>query len=202
MMRNQLFNRKILFSLLAVVMCFGFTAMSYGQATVSVEPAEVESPAAGENLEISINISGGADVAGYQVTVNFDPTALSYVSSADGGYLPTGAFPVPAVQGDGSVTVSAAAIGNVSEGDGTLATITFEVVEVKASTIGLSGVIISDSTSAALDVTTADSMVTAPAEAPAADDTAADDTADDAADDAADDTADDATDDAADDAAG
>ena len=48
MMRNQLFNRKALFSLLAVVMCFGFTAMSYGQAVVSVEPAEVESPAAGE----------------------------------------------------------------------------------------------------------------------------------------------------------
>ena len=29
-MKDQLFNRKILFSLLAVVMCLGFTAMSYG----------------------------------------------------------------------------------------------------------------------------------------------------------------------------
>ena len=29
-MKNQLFNRKNLFSLLAVVMCLGWTAMSYG----------------------------------------------------------------------------------------------------------------------------------------------------------------------------
>ena len=48
-MKDQLFSRKILFSLLAVVMCLGFTAMSYGQAVVSVDPAEVESPAAGKN---------------------------------------------------------------------------------------------------------------------------------------------------------
>ena len=84
-MKDQLFNRKILFSLLAVVMCLGFTAMSYGAAVISVEPAEVESPAAGEELMVSINIMGGEGVAGYQVTVNFDPTALSYVSAANAG---------------------------------------------------------------------------------------------------------------------
>ena len=48
-MKDQLFNRKALFSLLAVVMCLGFTAMSYGAAIVSVDPATVESPAAGNN---------------------------------------------------------------------------------------------------------------------------------------------------------
>ena len=80
-MKDQLFNRKALFSLLAVVMCLGFTAMSYGAAVVSVDPAEVESPAAGEQLMVNINIMGGEGVAGYQVTVNFDSTALSYVSS-------------------------------------------------------------------------------------------------------------------------
>ena len=79
-MKNQLFNGKVLFSLLAVVMCLGFTAMSYGQAAVSVDPAEVESPAVGEQLMVNINITGGEGVAGYQVTVNFDATALSYVS--------------------------------------------------------------------------------------------------------------------------
>ena len=54
LMKDQLFNRKVLFSLLAVVMCVGFTAMSYGQAVVSVDPAEVESPAAGEELMVNI----------------------------------------------------------------------------------------------------------------------------------------------------
>ena len=161
MMRNQLFNGKVLFSLLAVVMCFGFTAMSYGQATVSVEPAEVESPAAGEGLTISVNIAGGIDVAGYQVTVNFDPTALSYVSSANADYLPAGAFATPATTTDSSVTLGAASLGGAAAAaDGTLATVTFEVVEAKASAISLTGVLISDATANALDVTTADGMVT------------------------------------------
>ena len=104
-MRNQLFNRKVFFSLLAVVMFLGLTAMSYGQAVVSVEPAEVESPAAGEELMVSINISGGADVAGYQLTVNFDPTALSYVSGGNADYLP-GQF-VPPIVSDNSVGLAA-----------------------------------------------------------------------------------------------
>ncbi len=176
MMRNQFFNRKILFSVLAVVMCLGFTAMSYGQATVSVEPAEVESPAAGEELTVSINIAGGADVAGYQVTLNFDPTALSYVSRKNADYLPEGSFEVPAVLVEGgdtidessvtidesSVTIAATSLtGPASDVDGTLATVTFEVVAAKASTIGLTGVIISDAAGQALEVATImDGMVT------------------------------------------
>ena len=68
-MKDQLFNRKILFSLLTVVTCLGFTAMSYGAAVVSVDPATVESPAVGEQLMVNINIAGGEGVAGYQVDV-------------------------------------------------------------------------------------------------------------------------------------
>ena len=172
-MRNQLFNRKVLFSLLAVVMCLGFTAMSYGQAVVSVEPAEVESPAAGEQLMVSINIMGGAGVAGYQLTVNFDPTALSYVSSGNADYLPAGAFAVPVVATENSVTIAATSLtGAAADADGTLATVTFEVVEAKASTIGLSNVTLADAAASALDVTTADSMVTVVgAEEPAAEET-------------------------------
>ena len=169
MMRNQLLNRKVLFSLLAVVMCLGFTAMSYGQAVVSVEPAEVESPAAGEELMVSINIAGGADVAGYQVTVSFDPTALSYVSGGNADYLPTGAFAVPVSATDSSVTIAATSLaGAAPDADGTLATVAFEVVEAKASTISIA-VVLSDAAASALEVTAADGMVTvAGAEEPAA----------------------------------
>ena len=182
-MKDQLFNRKIFFSLLAVVMCFGFTAMSYGQAVVSVDPAEVESPAAGEELMVNVNIMGGADVAGYQVHVNFDTTALEYVSSANGDYvsdvLLSDAGTV-ADASDGNFQMYAAAKpGVVSVGDGVLATVTFKVLEAKASAISLTDVIISDSTSAPLEITIEDGMVTvagaepapaeeAPAEEPAA----------------------------------
>ena len=80
-MNIQLNNRKILFSLLAVIMCFGITAYSYGAATVSIDPATQESPAVGEQLTININIAGGEGVAGGQATVNYDNTALEYVSA-------------------------------------------------------------------------------------------------------------------------
>ncbi len=197
-MKDQLFNRKFLFSLLAVVMCFGFTAMSYGQAVVSVDPAEVESPAVGEELVVSINITGGEGVVGYQATVNFDPTALEYVSAANADYLPVGAFPVVTPGGDGSVLVGAGGATPAADMDGTLATVTFTVVEAKPSTIGLTDVLLSDATAAALEVTTMDGMVTVDGAGPAADDDAA---ADDAATD--DDDADDAaTEDATEDAAG
>ena len=160
MMRNQLFNRKVLFSLLAVVMCLGFTAMSYGQAVLSVEPAEVESPAAGEELMVSINIAGGAGVAGYQVTVNFDATALSYDSIAyNDDYI---AEP-PALLGGVETTDSSVrfiGLGDAPDGDHTLATITFTVVEAKASSISLTDVLVSGAGGVALDSSTMDSMIT------------------------------------------
>ena len=173
-MKDQLFNRKILFSLLAVVMCLGFTAMSYGQVVVSVDPATVESPAAGEQLMVNINITGGENVGGFQVTVNFDPTALSYVSMADGGYLAEGAGPPTLVTEDpnstGSLEVTGLSLVGLTltpvDGDGTLITVTFEVVEAKASAIGLT-VLVSDATGTEVESTSEDGMVTAPAAAPA-----------------------------------
>ena len=181
-MKDQLFNRKILFSLLAVVMCLGFTAMSYGQAVVSVDPAEVESPAAGEELMVNINITGGAGVAGYNATISFDSTALSFVSSEIGDYL-TGAFPVPAkVSDDGNSVLIGATTLPVTpvDGDGTLAMVTFEVIEAKASTIGLVDVVLSDADADSLEATTMDGMVTVASAEPAPAEDAAADTTDDA----------------------
>ncbi len=165
-MKTQLFNRRVLFSLLAVAMCFGLTGLSYGAATVSVDPATMDSPAVGEQFTVNINIAGGAGVAGYQVDVNFDSSALKYVSSANSDYLPAGAFAVPAKESAGSVQLAATSLAGTADGDGTLATVTFEVVEVKASSISLSGVIVSDATAMALDVTTADGAITVPAPDP------------------------------------
>ena len=63
---------------------------------VSISPASVESPAVGGQFTVSLEIQGGQNVAGYQVTVAFDTSALRYVSSANSDYLPAGAFFVPA----------------------------------------------------------------------------------------------------------
>ena len=149
----------------------GFTALSYGAATVSVDPATVDSPAVGEQLAVNINIAGGTGVGGFQAQINYDSTALSYVSAAKGDYLPgdpaAGTFFPILKPGDSNVVIGGTSIGaGTGEGDGTLATVTFEVVEVKASAITLTGVIVSDANGASLAVTTADGAVTVPAPEP------------------------------------
>ena len=83
-------------------------------------------------------------MVGYQATVRFDATALRYIESSTSDYLPLGAFVVPpAVNGNSVKLVSAALIG-ASDGDGTLATLTFEVVAARTSTMSLSDVLLAD----------------------------------------------------------
>ena len=128
--------------------------------TVSTSPASVVSPAVGEQLELSLKITGGEAVAGYQATVQFDDTALRYVSGANGDYLPAGAFFVePKVEGN-LIKLNAASLAGESNGDGTLATLTFEVVAAKASTLILSDVLLTNSAGEAFVPTVENAEIT------------------------------------------
>ena len=114
-------------------------------AVVSISPSPVASPVIGEQLTLNLNITAGKAVAGYQVTVQFDPTALRYVESNNGDYLPAGAFFVPPVINGNRVKLASTVLTGISNGDGTLATLTFEVVAAKASTLTLTDVLLADS---------------------------------------------------------
>ena len=121
------------------------TEVSTTDATVNISPASVAATAVGEQIEFSLNITNGEAVAGYQATVQFDTTALRYVSSANGDYLPDGAFFVkPVVEGN-LIKLNAASLTGESKGDGTLAKFTFEVIVMKASTLTLFDVLLTDS---------------------------------------------------------
>ena len=98
------------------------------------------------NWTLNLNITAGETVAGYQFTLQFDPTALRYVKSSNGDYLPTSAFFLckPVVK-RGSVEIAATALTDDSNGDGTLATITFEILRIKASTLTLSDMLLANS---------------------------------------------------------
>ena len=118
-------------------------------ATLKFLPSPAPSPAVGEQLTLSINIADGENVAAYQATVQFDDSALRYISSAIGDYLPAGAFPLPVDASGNTVSLGAVSLAGESNGDGTLATITFEVIAVKASTLKWSDVLLSDSSETA-----------------------------------------------------
>ena len=113
--------------------------------TVRISSGPVSSPTVGELFTLPLTITAGKNVAGYQATVSYDTSALRYVRGANGDYLPTGAFFLsPVVEGN-TVTLAATSLAGVSNGDGTLATITFEVVAVKDSTLTLSDVLLTNS---------------------------------------------------------
>ena len=169
-MRRQIANPNTFFVILAAFMLLAVQSLTYGQM-VSIDPDTVESPAAGGSLTLNINITGGMNVTGYEITVTFDSTALSYVSSEKGDYLPVGLLSLISTPADSSVNLAEAAValtGSLTaDGDGTLATVTFTVVEAKDSTIGLTDVSIVDATTGAAvpGVTVQGGMVTGPATA-------------------------------------
>ena len=136
------------------------SAPTISDSIVQIQPTSVASPAVGEQLEFSLNIADSEAVAGYQATVQFDTTALRYVSGANGDFLPAGAFFVEPVVDGNSVKLNAASLAGESNGDGTLATLTFEVIAVKASTLTLSDVLLTNSDGEAFVPTVENAEVT------------------------------------------
>jgi hypothetical protein len=115
-----------------------------GLPTISISPALVSSPSVGQQLTLSLNVAGGQKVAGYQASVEFDPTALRYVSSKNGEYLRSIAIVAPAVVTENTVTLAAASLVGETQGHGTLATLSFEVVAFKSSSVRLLNVWLTD----------------------------------------------------------
>jgi len=112
---------------------------------VSIDPAIVVSPEAGEELKIKVAITGGKSVAGYQLSLAYDQSALEYVIIKNGGYLPPGAFTVPPIVSPDSVLFAATSLaGDAKSANGTLAIATFKVLANKDSTIKLANVMLSD----------------------------------------------------------
>ncbi len=120
-------------------------------------------------MNINLNIIDGKNVAGFQAVVWYDYETLTYLKSAKGDYLPADAhFVVPVVAEYEyypypNVPITATALDGVSNGNGTLATLTFEVDDVIDSKITLSNVYIVDRAGVRWEVEIEGADVTEPA---------------------------------------
>ena len=162
-MTNQCFkpfHRNVLVSVLTLTICLGLTALSYGTTFVSIQSDTLEVPKIGEHLTMDVNITGGKTVAGYQFTAAFDPSALRYIVATNADYLAADTFAMPLPEAD-SVTLVATGLRDapLSDGDGTLATLTFEVLANKPFGVHLTDVILCDATPTALTVGWADTRL-------------------------------------------
>ena len=111
---------------------------------VSIMPISVEVPQMGEQLVFTLHITNGIAVAGYQANLQFDNESLRYITSENGDYLPAGAFFASSIVNGDTLQLLATALSGESDGNGTLATLTFEVISQKASNLVFSQVILSD----------------------------------------------------------
>ena len=114
-------------------------------AKVSLSPSTININRLGQKIIFSLDITSGENVSGYQATIFFDPSILRYVGSKLGDYLPTDSFFVSPIVEKNSITLAASSSGTESKGDGSLATLTFEVIANNISTLNLSDVILTDS---------------------------------------------------------
>ena len=136
---NKQFFRFTLF----LLMCLSVLSTAAAQVEISAVPS-ANNPAVGYQIEMSINITGGSNVGGYDFRLTFDSTALEFISIENSNYLPGDPF-VPAIEpGNGSVRFAAVALTGTGEGDGTLAVAKFKVLAEAETTIGLEDVVIGD----------------------------------------------------------
>ena len=125
------------------VLVWDLRPVEFINTMVSLSPVSVQSPAIGEKLVFMLKIAEGQNVAGYQATVSFDNAALRYVESANADYLSSTAYVIEPTIDEDRVTLAATSFAEEG-GGGTLATITFEVVAIKASTVRLSNVVLTN----------------------------------------------------------
>ncbi len=135
--------------------------------TVKVAPASVESPRRGEQLTITVDIVDGQEVQGYEGVLTFDPTALRFVSLEHGTYLQGELLSVPTPEVTDMVRFAQISVDTPAPtADGTLISITFEVIFAKASELLLTDVIISKAAGVQLPVIIENAEITEPAIGP------------------------------------
>ena len=133
-------------SLIVLLISLLFAPYAFSQdAVVRITPSPVKSPKVGTELTVDVAIENGQNVAGYEFTLAFDTSAFTHVESSKGNYLPNphwwGGFRVEDLPVKYRMTFRTISLtGGKGNGNGTLATFTFRVREVKASTFTLSEV--------------------------------------------------------------
>lgn len=127
------------------VLVWNISPNTNAEATVRISPGLVYSHEVGELIKFSLDILNGAAVTGYKTNLLFDDTSLKYIKAEIGNYIPDGYFPDPPSVINNNISIHIKNNEKIGSGDGTLATVTFEVLRKKASSMRMSNVTLIDS---------------------------------------------------------
>jgi hypothetical protein len=106
-------------------------AVPAAHAAPTVAELDVTAPAsvaAGDSIEVTVAVTGAADLYAFDLAVAYDPDLVTY--AADSAVTPDGGFSDVADDGAGTVALAHTRLGSSPglEGDQTLATLTFTAV--------------------------------------------------------------------------
>ena len=177
--------KKYAFPAIAII-CILVYAFGAQATTVQIEPATQESPLAGRTLTMTVNVKFVSRLVAYQFRLAFDNTALRFSGIRDEGFLGVfgaSTFPflildgqvvgfqeditpdiVEAANSAGALIASNTMLGSPDgiNGSAILATITFEVLEARASMLELQDVILSDFDGEPIEIDIISGAVTSP----------------------------------------
>ena len=94
---------------------------------LKITPLSVESPPIGRKLTFNVNIVDAENVSTYKFTCKYDSDALRYMQPTEGNNLNT----TIQVAGKNTIVVTGHAPENSVIDDGTIATLTFELKNLK-----------------------------------------------------------------------
>ena len=166
-------NKQLFRFTLFLLMCLSIASTAAAQVEISAVPS-ANNPAVGYQIEMSINIAGGSNVAGYDFRLTFNSTELEFISIKNSDYLPGDPFSgvadyrpdgtyVPEIEpGNGSVRFAAVTLTGTAEGDGTLAVAKFKVLAETETTVGLKDVVIGNRTAQEIDVVSVTGAIITP----------------------------------------
>ena len=121
----------------------------------------------GDTFTVDVTDTGATDLAGFQFDLSWDPTILGFQNEVEGPLLPTAGttFFIPGTLDStgGNLTFTADYVlggGPGAQGNGTLATITFEALAQGSTSLALGNIMLADSNGSPLDFQSMDGSVT------------------------------------------
>jgi len=136
---------------MVLLACLTASAAAHADAALSLSPSS-QTVASGSMFSVDVNISGAADLYGYQFDVLFNPNVIRAISSSEGSFLSTGGSTFFIAGGNDNVggSIAATADSLVSavpgvNGSGNIAVLSFEAIGSGVSSLALSGVQLLDS---------------------------------------------------------
>ena len=132
-------QKYLLLSMIILIFLFSTTSLSVLAVTPNLElTPPTQSVTVGNQANVNVVVEDVTDLRGANITLNFDASKLQYISSANGGFIPSATLLEQSIDNtNGSVTLDIAGLGAsaYASGTGTIMTVVFERITTGSTNV-------------------------------------------------------------------